>query len=49
MKSIIDQVAQGCLDQASAQGIVDKCWQSKDLQEGLLAQLEKRPPQFKGH
>lgn len=48
MKQIIDQIMNGELDQHWAQAIADQCWTSRDLQEGLEAQKEKRLPLFTG-
>ncbi len=48
MKQICDQAASGQLDQANAAALVSTCEQSSDLQEGLRAISEKRPPVFNG-
>jgi enoyl-CoA hydratase/carnithine racemase len=48
MKAICDQAASGTLDQQQAATMIQQCNQSSDLQEGLAAAREKRPPVFKG-
>lgn len=48
MKQIVDQIMNGELDQHWAQAIADQCWNSRDLQEGLEAQRDKRLPLFSG-
>jgi enoyl-CoA hydratase/carnithine racemase len=48
MKRILGQIARGPLDRASADAAVQTCAASADLQEGLLAQREKRSPRFNG-
>lgn len=48
MKTICQQVATGTLDKTEAQKIAEACNNSEDLQEGLSANKEKRPPLFKG-
>lgn len=48
MKQIGQQVAMGELDKQEANKIAQACNSSQDLQEGLLAHKEKRPPVFKG-
>ena len=48
MKHILAQAASGSVDLAQAQLLADQCSQSQDLQEGFLAQAEKRTPQFTG-
>jgi enoyl-CoA hydratase/carnithine racemase len=48
MKQIVDQIMNGQLDHDWAQQVADKCWHSKDLQEGLAAQKDKRTPVFNG-
>ncbi|TGD74129.1 enoyl-CoA hydratase/isomerase family protein [Mangrovimicrobium sediminis] len=48
MKSILQQAAAGGIDDELAQGLSRRCLESEDLQEGFLAQREKRPPRFSG-
>ncbi|GHD38060.1 enoyl-CoA hydratase/isomerase family protein [Halioglobus pacificus] len=48
MKKIINHVAAGTLDMDDAQALAKECSDSKDLQEGFVAQREKRAPVFKG-
>ncbi len=48
MKSILQQAAAGGIDADIAQGLSRRCQASEDLQEGFLAQREKRPPRFSG-
>ena len=47
MLAIIKSVEEGRFDHTSAQAMADKCSQSTDLSEGLLALREKRAPIFK--
>ncbi|MFT6286791.1 MAG: enoyl-CoA hydratase/carnithine racemase [Alcanivorax sp.] len=48
MKHILAQAASGSVDLIQAELLADQCSQSQDLQEGFLAQAEKRTPQFTG-
>jgi len=48
MLQVIDQVEQGQLDRSEADRLVALCAGSADLKEGLLAQRERRAPQFTG-
>ncbi len=48
MKEILQQSAAGGIDMARAMELSRRCAESDDLQEGFLAQREKRAPQFKG-
>lgn len=48
MKHIIAGVVGDNLDGVAAENLVLRCSQSRDLQEGLAAQREKRLPQFTG-
>jgi len=41
-------IARGDVDSASASRLAQECAQSRDLQEGLAAQREKRAPRFTG-
>jgi enoyl-CoA hydratase/carnithine racemase len=48
MLQVIDQVEQGQLNRSEADRLVALCAGSADLKEGLLAQRERRAPQFTG-
>lgn len=48
MNQILSQMAAGPLDVEAAEKLVDNCLHSRDLQEGLAAQREKRKPEFDG-
>ena len=48
MKQILGGIARGDMDTAAAEGLVQQCSQSRDLQEGLAAHREKRAPRFTG-
>ena len=48
MKQILGGIARGDVDSASASRLAQECAQSRDLQEGLAAQREKRAPRFTG-
>lgn len=48
MKAICQQAASPQWDRESAQRLAQACNASEDLQEGLLALQQKRPPNFKG-
>ncbi|MBK9469467.1 MAG: enoyl-CoA hydratase/isomerase family protein [Gammaproteobacteria bacterium] len=48
MKQILGGIARGDLDSAGAARLAQQCTQSRDLQEGLVAQREKRAPRFTG-
>ncbi len=48
MKHILDGITNDTLNAKTAQELVLRCSQSRDLQEGLAAQREKRPAQFQG-
>lgn len=48
MKEILLQAASGKVDVARIAALTSLCANSSDLQEGLAAQREKRPPRFKG-
>jgi enoyl-CoA hydratase/carnithine racemase len=48
MKQILGDIARGDVDVAQAQQLAQRCAASQDLQEGLAAQREKRPPRFTG-
>ncbi|HMV72431.1 MAG TPA: enoyl-CoA hydratase-related protein [Pseudomonadales bacterium] len=48
MKRILDGVSGNSLDGGAAEELVLRCSQSRDLQEGLAAQREKRRAQFSG-
>ncbi len=48
MKTILAQAAAGEIDMAHAQQLAEQCSQSRDLQEGFMAQAEKRSPRFEG-
>ena len=47
MLEIIRQLELGTLDRQRAEALANACSASDDLQEGLLAQREKRPPIFR--
>ena len=47
MLAIIKSVEEGRFDHTAAQAMADRCSQSEDLSEGLLAMREKRTPVFK--
>ena len=48
MKQMLGGIARGDLDSAGAARLAHQCTQSRDLQEGLAAQREKRAPRFTG-
>ncbi|MDX1732960.1 MAG: enoyl-CoA hydratase-related protein [Halioglobus sp.] len=48
MNEVLRQMAAGELDGARADELVARCLHSRDLQEGLAAQREKRKPVFEG-
>ncbi len=48
MKYLVDQTANGTLNEAEATALRQTTLDSQDLQEGLLAQSEKRRPVFQG-
>lgn len=48
MKELINDIGGGTLDEANAAALHQACLVSQDLQEGLLARIEKRSPSFKG-
>ena len=48
MKHILDGITNDTLDARAAQELLLRCSQSRDLQEGLAAQREKRSPRFSG-
>ncbi|MGB1335084.1 MAG: enoyl-CoA hydratase-related protein, partial [Luminiphilus sp.] len=47
MLAIIKSVEEGRFDRSAAQARADRCSQSEDLSEGLIAMREKRTPVFK--
>ncbi|MDX2463878.1 MAG: enoyl-CoA hydratase/isomerase family protein [Porticoccus sp.] len=49
MKKICDQIADGSLCEQEALALIQMCQKSNDLQEGLRAVGEKRPPIFTGN
>ena len=48
MKDILQQAAAGGIDRKRAVELSRRCAESDDLQEGFLAQREKRAPRFQG-
>lgn len=48
MKRIMAGIADGSLDPDEARGLVARCATSADLEEGLAAWRERRPPNFQG-
>lgn len=48
MKKLLHEIAAGDCDETEARRLHDACAASNDLQEGLAAQREKRPPNFRG-
>ncbi len=48
MKQIINRSCEGSLNIEEAEQLATRCLESDDLQEGLLAQKEKRAPKFVG-
>ena len=48
MLSIIKSVETGSFDRNQSQELADQCSASQDLEEGLRALRERRPPMFKG-
>ena len=49
MLKVISQIERRELDRVEAAQLSEMCANSKDLQEGLAAQRERRKPEFKGH
>ncbi|MBL6699343.1 enoyl-CoA hydratase/isomerase family protein [Luminiphilus sp.] len=47
MLTIIRQLEEGALDRKTAAGLANACSESQDVQEGILAQREKRAANFK--
>ncbi len=48
MKRILQQAADGAIDEAEAAALARQCQDSDDLREGFEAAREKRPARFKG-
>lgn len=48
MKRLLGTIARGELDREEALETIRRCAESGDLQEGLAAQRERRPPVFRG-
>ena len=48
MKRILDDIADGALDEASARNTIEACMVSEDLREGLRAQRAGEEPRFLG-
>ena len=48
MKQILQQAADGAIDESAAAALAQQCLDSDDLQEGFEAAREKRPARFKG-
>lgn len=48
MLNIFAQAEAGGIDRVRAFELAERCASSEDLQEGLLAKKERRPPQFRG-
>jgi len=48
MKRLLGRIAEGSLDRAEAVRLAQACADSADLQEGLRARQERRPPRFEG-
>ena len=48
MKQILGGIARGAVDATQAARLAQRCAGSRDLQEGLAAQREKRAPRFTG-
>jgi len=48
MKAILRQAAAGKIDMEEGRRLSDRCRSSDDLQEGFVAQREKRKPRFSG-